>query len=112
MWLADVRDACNFILSATAGKSYTHYAEDLLLRSAVERQFEIIGEALRRLLNQEPGLSLRIHEAREIIEFRNFLSHAYHLIDHTVVWGIIAKNVPILRDKVAEVITERDQASD
>ena len=60
-----------------------------MLRAAVERQFEIIGEALNRLFRLEHDLADRITDGRRIIAFRNILVHAYAQIDNRVVWGVI-----------------------
>jgi uncharacterized protein with HEPN domain len=67
-----------------------------LLRSAVERQFEIAAEALNRLLKLSPELAKGITDYRRIIDFRNLLSHGYDLVDHAIVWGVVQTNVPVL----------------
>lgn len=105
--LQDVLDACHLIIQCVEGKTLEAYSSDLIIRAAVERQFEIIGEAIRRMMDVEPSLSLRIAEAREIIAFRNILAHGYHLIDHGVVWKIACSDVPLLRAKADELIRER-----
>ena len=63
-WLWDVRLSCDLILQATQGLTQEQFVADRLRRSAVEREFEIIGEAMKRILAAEPGLSLRFPEAR------------------------------------------------
>jgi uncharacterized protein with HEPN domain len=105
--LEDVIGACEVIEGCTAAMSDSDYATDVVIRSAVERQFEIIGEAIKRLIQAEAGLSLRIPEASEIIQFRNFLAHGYHLIDHGVVWAIVRRDVPQLRVKAETLLDER-----
>lgn len=106
-WLSDIADACGVILECTAGKAPDQYAQDVVVRSAVERQFEIIGEAMRRLLAAEPSLELRLPEAREVIDFRNFLAHAYHLVQHQEVWKIVERDVPVLKKKAEAILRER-----
>ncbi|MDZ4790818.1 MAG: DUF86 domain-containing protein [Hyphomicrobiales bacterium] len=71
----------------SAGKSFDDYSGDLMLRSAVERQFEIIGEALKRLTELDADLAARISERRTIIGFRNFIAHGYDVVDDSIVWG-------------------------
>src|SRR5437870_7792151 len=105
-WLDDVREACDLILSATAGKSLDDYETDRLLRSAVERNFEIVGEALTRLRQTDPTTAERIPECRDIIAFRNVLVHGYEFIDNRRVWQIIQRDVQRLRDQVAELLNE------
>ncbi len=88
-YLYDIQQAAEFIASFTAGKAFADYEADALLRSAVERQFEIIGEALARLARLDETLASRISEYRRIIAFRNILIHGYADIDHRIVWDII-----------------------
>ena len=73
----------------TAGKGWADYQDDVLLRSAVERQFEIIGEALNRLKKVDPGLLARISDYGRIIGFRNVLAHGYDIISDDIVWDIV-----------------------
>jgi hypothetical protein len=68
-WLEDIADACAFILDQTAGRSLTDYENDLLVRSAVERQCEIIGEALLRIGRTDPATA----RGRSSTEYRGFL---------------------------------------
>jgi len=71
-----------------------------MLRAAVERQFEIIGEALRRLLTEDPSTAASISEHARIIAFRNILAHGYADIDDRIVWGIVESNLPSLLSEV------------
>lgn len=73
----------------TAGKTLADYSSDPLLRSAVERQFEIIGEALNRLVRMDARIAAQIAQHRQIVAFRNVLIHGYDAISDEVVWGII-----------------------
>jgi uncharacterized protein with HEPN domain len=88
-YLFDMAEACELIESFVAGKSFDDYAADALLRSGVERQFEILGEALSRLLQIAPELSNRISDTRRIISFRNRLIHGYASVADEIVWGVI-----------------------
>ena len=69
------------------------YGSDDMLRSAIERKFEIIGEALTRIRNVRADLLPRIREHRTIVSFRNILVHGYDRIDDRIVWGIIDEDV-------------------
>ena len=80
-FLWDVREAADAIKQFTQGRRFDDYATDLMLRSAVERQFEIIGEALSQLTRVDEVLAARIPELRQIIGFRNALIHGYDQID-------------------------------
>jgi uncharacterized protein with HEPN domain len=75
--LWDARDAVTAIAEMTRGKSFSDFDSDLVLRSAVERQFEILGEALNRLNRLDATLAARIPDLRQIVAFRNILIHGY-----------------------------------
>lgn len=84
-FLEDVRQACVLLDSFTKSKSLADYANDALLRSAVERQFIIIGEAFVQAEKLEPKLHLSISAFRQIIGFRNLLVHGYAVVSHPTV---------------------------
>jgi uncharacterized protein with HEPN domain len=84
------------------------YSADPLLRSAVERQFEIIGEALSQAVRADPSLSNRITESRRIIAFRNRLIHGYASVSNEVVWGVVEANLATLRRQAQEALDEQD----
>ena len=102
-YLADMTAAANQIAVFTSGKTYADYLSNDLLRSAVERQFEIVGEALRKLSELDPDMVMKIPEYRRIIAFRNVLVHGYASVDHWLVWGIIENKLPALRAAVASL---------
>jgi uncharacterized protein with HEPN domain len=105
-YLFDMSEACELLIQFTAGKTFSDYSSDPLLRSAVERQFEIIGEALAQVLRLNPSLRSRISEAGRIIAFRNRLIHGYASVADDVVWGILEANLPSLRKEVAALMKE------
>ena len=76
------------------------------LRQAVERNFEIIGEAVGRLAKVDPTTTSKIGEYQQIISFRNVLIHGYDLIDEAQVWEVIHTDLPTLEAKVATMLTE------
>ena len=81
-YLWDVSEATDAILSFVANISFDQYATTPLLYSAVERQFEIIGEALNQLSKAAPTLADRIPGLAQIVAFRNLLIHGYATVDH------------------------------
>ena len=99
-------EACGLIQTFVSGKSLDDYAGDPLLRSGVERQFEIVGEALGRLLETAPDLSERISDSRRIISFRNRLIHGYASVADDIVWGIVEGNLPKLAEEVRQLLEE------
>ncbi|MEI6125867.1 MAG: HepT-like ribonuclease domain-containing protein [Pseudomonadota bacterium] len=102
--LEDARQAAVLILDFTRGKIFTDYDQDIFLRSAVERQFEIIGEALNRLFRSDPQTADYISSIKRIIGFRNVLSHGYDVVENTVVWDIIKNNVPTLHSEIETLL--------
>lgn len=104
--LEDMRRAMELLAQFTAGKKVENFLNDPMLASAVERQFEIIGEALNRLIKLDPSFEPRITDARRIVDFRNILIHAYDVVDEHVVWDIVEQKLPILRREVAALLAE------
>ncbi len=99
--LIDIRIACEEITGFCSGKSFEAFLEDRLLQLALEREFEIIGEALVRLERlDEAKLSQRIPEYRKIIGFRNLVAHGYDTIDDAALWDLANNHVPELLSKV------------
>ena len=78
--LADVERAGADIQSFTAGMECATYLRDGMTQAAVERKFEIIGEALNRLHQAHPVLAAKISDLRRIIDFRDLLAHGYHRV--------------------------------
>lgn len=106
-YLYDIQQAAERITSFTAGKTLADYEGDALPRSAVERQFEIIGEALARLARLHETSAARITDYRRIIAFRNILIHGYAEIDHRIVWDIVESKLPTLRREVSALLEKK-----
>jgi len=109
--LYDVAGACELLERFTAGKTFEEYAADPLLRSAVERQFEIAGEALRRAVEQDPSLAGEIADTARIVAFRNRLIHGYATLSTEVVWGVLEANLPTLHREVRALLRESPPAT-
>ena len=101
--LHDILLAARSVKQFVADRTFTHYASDEQLRSAVERKFEIMGEALNRIGKNDPGLLARIRDHRDIISFRNILIHGYDAIDDRIVWGVIEEDLDTLIEDVAKL---------
>jgi uncharacterized protein with HEPN domain len=101
--LYDLEQAAQRIIEFTQGRTYADYLQDAYLRSAVERQFEIIGEALTRLRRDNPLLADKIREYKKIIAFRNVLSHGYDVIQHQIVWQAVVDKIPPLLEDVLRI---------
>ena len=106
--LLDVCEAGESILENTTGKSLAEYSRSRLLRRAVEREFEIIGEALKRLAEVDPVTAASVSQLRRIIDFRNRIIHGYDTVDDTVVWGVAEQSLPTLIREVT-VLPEMEE---
>lgn len=102
--LEDISRRCAFIRAKLAGKTVSDYEGDEMIRLAVERSFEIIGEALLRLERSDPAVLAYISDYRRIIGFRNRLAHGYDAIDDAVVWQIAVGFLPILCGEVEHLL--------
>lgn len=106
-YLHDIQQAAELLTTFTAGKAFADYEADAMLRSAVERQFEIIGEALAQLTRLDEVLASRINEHRQIIDFRNVLIHGYSIVDDRLVWDIVETRLPALHREITALLDEQ-----
>lgn len=90
----------------TGGKTFVNYEGDAMLRSAVERQFEIIGEAMTSLARTDKPAADRISHYRRILAFRNILIHGYANVDDRLVWDVVKTNLPVLKREVDAILKE------
>jgi len=105
-YLWDVQQAADAILRFVAGLDVQTYAATEVVHSAVERKFEIIGEALSQLSKLDPALANRIPDVAAIVAFRNVLIHGYAAVEHDRVWRIAEASLPGLRATVADLLDE------
>jgi uncharacterized protein with HEPN domain len=103
--LFDVATACNTAATYSRGHSLADYRKNVLLRSACERQLEIVGEAMTRLRERHPDTFARIPEGHAIIAFRNRLIHGYDSVDSDIVWDVIQGKLPEL-ERIAKLLLE------
>ena len=107
-FLYDVKLACQALIEFTSDKSLSDYDADLLLRSAIERQLGIIGEALNQALKIDPTLGKEITGIRQIINLRNVIIHGYADIENETIWGILQKDLPALYEQVRKLLDEKN----
>jgi uncharacterized protein with HEPN domain len=96
-YLLDALNACEAISTFTQNVSLTEYSENLLLRSAVERQFEIMGEAFNQLDDIEPQYRNTYPDMGKIIGMRNRIIHGYDNVDDAIIWDAVKNHIPHLR---------------
>jgi len=113
-FLWDALRAAEAVQAFLRGKTYEAFVEDDLVRSAVERQLQIIGEALSQLARIDPRIASNVAELRRIIAFRNILVHGYAAIDYDTVWRLIEDKLPELQANLQALLRtsdpERDQS--
>ena len=105
-FLWDVREAALAIPSFTTGMDAAAYAANPMAQAAVERKFEIIGEALSQLSKLDTAVAARIPDLAQIVAFRNQLIHGYATVNVSTVWNISQTALPALRDAVQGLLDE------
>ena len=107
-YVADIVTACDAIALDVNDVDVDEYLGTRVIRSAVEREFIIIGEAINILGDLEPDAFARITQARTIVDFRNQLTHGYMTVNDKLVWAYAVRNAPLLRDECATLLAEMD----
>ena len=103
-YLSDILEAAAAIQEATGAIDEATYTATRLIRSAVEQEFTIIGEALKVIAQRNPELFAAIPEGRQIIDFRNLLTHEYQKVSDRVVWGAIQTDLPVLVEHCTQLL--------
>jgi uncharacterized protein with HEPN domain len=105
-WLYDILNSINEIESyfVETPKIFEIYQNDLRTKRAIERNIEIIGEAMNRILKENSGIE--ISNSRKIVDVRNRIIHGYDSVSDDVIWGIVIKNLPVLKSEVAHLLNE------
>jgi uncharacterized protein with HEPN domain len=108
--LADVLESGRSIQAWSVGRSFADYEADRQFRRAVEREFEIVGEALNRLARADAGATGRITHLSRIVSFRNRIIHGYDTVDDATVWGIVQDHLPALLAQCEALFRETGEA--
>jgi len=103
-YLQDVLEACKSIEDVMSGVSLQEYRGKRSVRSAVERAFIIIGEALRRVRALDERLFSSMSNSRGIVDFRNPLAHGYGAVDDDAVFGLVYSDLIVLKAEVSELL--------
>jgi len=105
-FLWDVREAAVAIQSFTAGMDAAAFAGNAMAQAAVERKFEIIGEALNQLVKLDGSLATRIPDLPRIVAYRNQLIHGYATVNIGTVWNVLTNALPPLLGVVQTMLDE------
>ncbi|MBW1656078.1 HepT-like ribonuclease domain-containing protein [Flavobacterium quisquiliarum] len=104
-WLFDILSSIEEIESYFSGSmQFQDYEADLRTKRAVERNIEIIGEAMNRILKVND--EIQITDSRKIVDVRNRIIHGYDSVSDAVIWGIVIKQVPVLKKEVEQMLSE------
>ena len=107
--LWDARRAAERVARFTAGRSFDDYLADQMLRSAVERQLGILGEAFAALRRTDPALAAAIPDLPRVVAFRNILVHGYASVDDKLVWGVVERDLAGLREVLARLLPDGEE---
>ena len=102
--LLDIQQALQDISRFTRGKDLVSYQADAMCRAAVERKFEIIGEACVRLRERFPETYEKLPDAPRIVGFRNRIIHGYDDVDDAIVWDVVTGKLPVLSSQVDNLL--------
>jgi uncharacterized protein with HEPN domain len=105
-YLEDIACSVSLINQFVEQLDYASYATDLLVRSAVERQLMIVGEAVNQISSRYPERAAELGDVAAIVSFRNRLVHGYASVDQAIVWGVVKDDLPALMLAVSAVQTK------
>ena len=83
-------------------RDFFEYQNNKLLRRGIEREIEIIGEAMSKVLKLDPDC--QISNARKIVDARNWVIHGYDKVDDIVIWGIVVNHLPKLKTEIEKLV--------
>ena len=105
-WLYDILNAINEIESFIADKpkDFIAYQKDIKTKRAIERNIEIIGEAMNRILLKDD--TVQLSNSRKIVDTRNRIIHGYDTVSDDMIWSIVIKHFPVLKTEVSKYLDE------
>jgi len=105
-FLFDMLDSCRFLLGFVENQTLNRYQTDRPFRSAIERELQIIAEALWQLNGIDPETASQVSEHRRIIGFRHVLVHGYDSLEPETVWGVLTDKLPLLKSELERLLGE------
>lgn len=108
-WLYDIKLSIEEIEFFFENKNYDffEYRKNIMLKRAVERNLEIIGEAVNRILKRDENYKTKVSESKSIVGLRNQIIHAYDNISDENIWSILINHLPKLKIEISELIDEK-----
>ena len=108
--LQDILDAVNEVESffGDRPKYFEEFCDDLCLRRAVERDIEIIGEAMSRILKVDRDIA--ITNSRKIVDARNYIIHGYDSLSADILWSIVINHLPKLKEEVRTLLEQQSDS--
>ena len=105
VWLSDIKQAISEINQFLPEKKiYQDFQKDLKAKRAIERNIEIIGEAVSRILSQNPDIE--ISNSRKIVDTRNRISHGYDSVSDDIIWSIVIRDIPKLQEEIDVLLSK------
>jgi uncharacterized protein with HEPN domain len=109
-WLEDIKQAIDEIEEfLPERRDFFEFKKDLKTRKAIERNIEIIGEAVNRILKVKP--EIQIANSRKIVDTRNRIIHGYDAVSEDIIWAIVTNDLKKLRQEISNLLNEENAAS-
>ena len=105
-FLFDIHDSAAFLLEFTRNENFSRYQKDRAFKRVIERELQIIGEAMFQLAKLDPAFAARITESEGIIGFRHVIVHGYFDLKPDVVWSVLKNKLGILSEEVKTLLTD------
>lgn len=108
-YLLDIENSINEIEGyfKEISKDFNVYRQNVMLKRAVERNLEIIGEAVNKILKKDESFKVRISETKSIIGLRNLVIHAYDSISDENIWAVLINHLPKLKEEIHNLLKNR-----
>lgn len=88
------------------GRNYDTFESDIVFRLFIERNIEIMGEAMGRILKIVPDI--KITKARKIVDTRNYVIHAYDSLKPDILWAIVINHIPLLKQEIDLLLSDNE----
>lgn len=103
-YLIDINSSISAISEHIGNLDFEAFSSNLTVKRAVERELEIIGEAVNRILKEETNFT--ISNARKIVDLRNLIIHGYDAVDYETLWAVVHRHIPVLKSEISEFLKQ------